>query len=123
MSEHTPTPYLIGKPDREWNEFIKICNEISADQIHHEARVITFGSDPNDPNYRIICLLGPGPHAHDNAEFIVEACNSHAKLIAQNKRIRTILESALAASKSHVFIKDAHNVLKLGVEQALNESE
>lgn len=71
MSKHTPTPY----EDTGNSEVIKIQDAI---------------------NLQTVAFLKPGyPHNKANAEFIVNACNNHDRLEANNKELKECMATNL----------------------------
>lgn len=107
MSEHTPLPWHIPCPeDVYW----------IMDKDKHPVCCFSFQGDGKERHLA-------------NAKFIVEACNSHAKLIAENKRLRNCLGEEVDWLKE-IRSSDLPTFVKLGVRsriieinQALNESE
>ena len=71
----TPRPWKVYAPDRPLSEFIKVCEEMSKDQMCFEARIITNMDDSEHPDYRVLAVLGNGPKAEANAELIIKAVN------------------------------------------------
>ena len=110
MSEHTPLPWHIPCPeDVYW----------VMDKDKHPVCCFSFQGDGKERHLA-------------NAKFIVEACNSHAKLIAENKRLRKDLFIILGYLTGRMDFYESVNDtksfelvsgIKKSIEQALNESE
>lgn len=109
MSEHTPLPWHIPCPeDVYW----------VMDKDKHPVCCFSFQGDGKERHLA-------------NAKFIVEACNSHAKLIADNKRLREALNDI--AKGMIPKIPPLNDVLEFRTQmwnwslkranQAINESE
>lgn len=121
MSEHTPLPWQIEKGKR--------CGENSIHTVEHHPQL--HGPLP-------VVTLAMGIHGtfisikDDDAKFIVDACNSHEKLIAENKRLRKDLFIILGYLTGRMDFYESVNDtksfelvsgIKKSIEQALNESE
>jgi hypothetical protein len=95
MDKHTELPWGLFAPNKPFNEFVQECIDCSKDQMHMESRVISNMHDEKSENYRVLAIIGPGPKAHENAAFIVEACNNHYHLLAENNRLAEALERGI----------------------------
>lgn len=85
---HTPTPWRVIDDGQSWPY-------VHAEHIPHGAICNLSSVDPQDE--------GNGDRsrklAEANAAFIVEACNSHARLTAENKALREALTDLMAAAR------------------------
>lgn len=95
----TPRPWRLYAPDRPLKEFIDVCIEKSPDHQNYEARIITNIDNANDPEYRILCILGNGPKADANAHLIVEAVNNYSAFIYKMDKDAKLIDELVEALK------------------------
>ena len=68
---HTPGPWDLAKPDKEFLAYVAECSGLSPDKDKYEARVICVEDDDGKPV--VVALLGPGPKADPNGRLIAAA--------------------------------------------------
>ena len=116
MSEHTPLPWQAVKGERDCE--YSIHTKYDHPQLKSPMPVLSLAQG----------LLGTYIYARDeDIKLIIDSVNSHAKLIAQNKRLKTLLEEYIKEFDSDKDNKEVKYFLDRewipNVRQALNESE
>lgn len=118
MSEHTPLPWQAVKGER-YCEY-SIHTAYDHPQLKSQMPVLSLAQG----------LLGTYIYVRDeDVKLIIDSVNSHAKLIAENKRLRNCLGEEVDWLKE-IRSSDLPTFVKLGVRsriieinQSLNESE